>query len=433
MMNADLKKIAFICHFSNEDIRERLHLKSFSFGNFFRGKLSRPLINYKDSAIWISDYIEEFKKNTQFEYHIIAPHIGMKDDIQNFSFSNINYHFFKCDYNFFKMKINSRFKIEERNNYQDNRRRIIKIIDNIRPDLICLCGAENPYYSLSILDISDIPILTLMQTALLNPQLQRSRADISPFRIEAEAKVLRKTKYIGTSSALYGQLVKAINPNAIFLRNSFPSHQPPRFKVEKSFDFVFFSSVLTKNKGIEDTISAFCKVSVTHPETTLDVIGSYSDSYLQQLYGIIQRVNPNAKISFEGHFSNINDMYRQVQKAKYVVIPGITAPLNSTVRESMLLGMPTIVYETTATPPINKEKQCLLTAKMQNVSDLTRCMSFAYENPNEMYAIAKNGKEYALRVFSNDAIGKQLISCFHSIIDHYYYRKEIPENLLLKF
>ena len=426
-------KVAFICHFSNELVRSHLALHTLRLEKSVRKFFKHPLNDYYDYALWVSDYIEEFEKYDNFEFHIISPHKGMKKVFQDFTVNGIHYHMVKCDYGFIRNTLERFIKSEERTNHIKQRRRINTIISNIDPDLVCLCGAENPYYSASVLDIKDKPIMLLMQTALGNPKLQIQDKEITQYRIKTEDLIFKKVQYVGTSWKLFRDLATKANPNLVFLKNRFPSHIPKIMKVEKTYDFVFFSRTLSKNKGIEDTLKAFCDISMEYPNATLLVIGYATKDYKETLKQIIIKNNDKANVRFVASFDKIDDLHREVQKAKIAVLPGITAPLNSTVRETMHLGMPTIVYETALTPEINKEKRCLIIAELENVASLTLCLKFAIENPSLVDQIGNNGKEYAKIHFSNEKIVKNLTDCFISIVDNYYNKKELRQDLLLKF
>ena len=126
----------------------------------------------------------------------------------------------------------------------------------------------------------------------------------------------------------------------------------------------------------------------------------------------------------------MDDMYREVQKARVVVVPGITAMLNSTVREAMLMKKPVVLYETEATIKINREKQCLIVAKMKDIEDLSNKMLLAIENTELANEVALNGFEYAKSHYSNNKIGLKLANNIKSIVDFEKKQTPIPEDLI---
>ena len=77
-------KIAVICHFSNPQIRRYLKL--------YNGKY----YSYKDFGLWNVNIINGLKNCDAIEVHVIAPHPGMKEQIQEFECDNVFYHFYRA-------------------------------------------------------------------------------------------------------------------------------------------------------------------------------------------------------------------------------------------------------------------------------------------------------------------------------------------------
>lgn len=428
-MNDNKQKIVFVCHFSNKKIRDILKLKLWTIRNFIFKILRHPKFKYYDFAVWVSDFIEQFEKNNQFEYHILSVHPGMSCRRQDFIINNIRYHFLRQDHNLVLDFIIAKFF--KKHHDVCMRKRLNDVIEEINPELIVLCGAENPQYSGVALEIKGRPIYLLLQTVLNNPQMEIYKIG-SSYRVEIERLVFQRVSYFGTGGLKYYSLYKKINPNALCLSINFPSHKPIRHEnTIKEFDFLYYGQ-LSKNKGIEDLIKAMSKVIIVHPNSTLCIIGEPLGEYGSHLQKLASESNCISNIHFLPRFSNLDDLHEAVQKGRYIVLPSITG-FNSTIRESMLMSLPTIVYETDYIKNnINIEKQCLLSAKINNVDDLADKMIFAIENIDMMQEIAKNGNEYAKREFDNDKIGNKLVENFQAIIDNYKYNVQIPSRLLLE-
>ena len=67
-------KVAWICHFSNEEIRNQLHFRKDIVGLIKK----RPMIDF---AQWNTYAINEFKKFNDVELHVISPHIQISSGI----------------------------------------------------------------------------------------------------------------------------------------------------------------------------------------------------------------------------------------------------------------------------------------------------------------------------------------------------------------
>ena len=425
------KVVAFICQFSNEQVRSRLSLSNYKVENFFRSLFGHQPRSYVDRVVWVTEYIKGFEQDTESEYHIISPHPGMKKLRHSFDINGVHYHFIKQEPFFLLHYINERTKSYRKNYYRRNRKLINGFVSDVNPDLVVLCGAENTYYASSILDIKDKPIFTILQSLRNNPKLMQYEKD--EWLLEAERRVLMKSNFFGGGGKEYFDIVKTIVSNPIFLKLGFPQGTPPNFPdLKKKSDFIFYAARIGKNKGIEDVLKAFARVVSKHPSATLTIAGGCAEHYrlfLLESFITPQNIEKNIKIC--GFFPKFEDVYKEVQKSRIVVIPGISAALNGTVRESMQMGMPVIVYRTSATDNINKDQQRILTAEMENVDDLTDKMLYAYEHPQEMAEMAALAKAYADTEYDSLTMAKQLVDDFKASMAYYYEKTPIPSNLLL--
>ena len=84
-----MTKIVFISRFSNSYVRSQLVLRSNVLLNYLRRLVGKEPVGYDDSAIWTSDYITEFEKHKDIEFHILGQHKGMKKSFQHFVHNGI--------------------------------------------------------------------------------------------------------------------------------------------------------------------------------------------------------------------------------------------------------------------------------------------------------------------------------------------------------
>lgn len=410
-------KIAFVCHFSNKSVRENLPLKNWKSRNLVLKLLKHGLWAYADFALWVVEFVNIFKEHAdEVELHVIAPHKGLKTISESFVEDGVSYHFYKMDgslpYDLFCAKTHWK----ERKDYCKEGKRCQRIIERINPDIICLCGAENPEYASVVFRIQDKPIYLIPQT-LLNDPKRVELGVASQYRIDFEKRVYGNIGFISADGEKFKEFAHGCNPLIKFYPMPFPTHKPPVFNdIVKEYDFVFFASNVMKNKGIEDVLKALAIVKQSYSTVSLYIIGGCESAYRRFLEEMIKQEGIEKNVIFSGKYENIDDVFYNVQKAKIVVVPGITAALNGTVRESMLMGMPVIVYSTESTMAINKEKQCLLEAKMESYTDLAEKMIFAISNHQIINDIAGNGKEYAERVFGNGRISNIIMDNIKSIL-----------------
>lgn len=423
-------KIALICNFSNEMVRHHLHLRKHTIFNFIAPLFGIQKKGYFDFGAWISVFASEFPKYPEFEFHIIAPHYGLKKKITSFIYDDVYYHFYKTDGSLFSNFIDSRLKLKQKSNYLANRQRTKRILTEIRPKLVVVSGAENPYYSLSALDIKNTPVLVLLQTVLNNPKSISYNVG-SDYNRKTELRVLKNCTYFGCPGVMYYNCLKTINPHAIVFKQFFPIKTPPVLeKHTHEFDFVFYASVITKNKGIEDLVKAFAIVCRRYPNTTLNIIGRWPVGYKNTIETTIVSYGINENIHYNEYFPEHLDVFHQIMKSRYAVVPGITALINSTVLEPMFMKIPVITYATTGTPYLNRKRQSVLLAENENFYDLADKMIYALENEAAMMQIAENGYQTVNTEFSPSEISGLLIKNIGYVIEHYYYGAEIDKNSL---
>ena len=412
-------KVVFLCGFSNRKIREKLSLSNLKWRNWACKIIHHPPFKYSDFAIWVSDYIEEFEKHEEYEFHVLSPHRGMIRKQQDFTLNGIHYHFFKKNSSLFGDLMNARFKLEQISDYYVKRRVIKRLIDRINPDIIVLCGAENPDYSSAVLDVRNKPVYVILQT-LLNSKKRIEMGVGSDYRRAIENRIFSHVVYYSTSNKEGIDYISHINNRAQFLSAGFPSHRPVvDINKGKTYDFVFFARGITKNKGIEDAIKALAIVKKEKADVSLAIIGGCEVNYEKTLRGLISALGIESNVDFKGFYPSIDDSYNEVSKSRSALLPGITAGLNSTVREAMLMGMPTICYATSYTDVINVDKCCLITARMNDVEDLAEKMLFTILQHEEAGIIAASGQEYAHLHFSNSAIVDKLLENCKLIVEEY--------------
>ena len=278
------------------------------------------------------------------------------------------------------------------------------------------------------IDVKNCPVFVMMQTLLNTPQRIQMGVGNS-YRREKEIQILSSLKYYGCTGEKTKNFIHSINPRANIFRIGFPASKPLYISQRADeADFVMNARELTKFKGVEDVLKALGIVAKKYPNVKLELIGQVNVMYMKVLNDIIQSSNISKNVVFKGHYEEIEDMYCQVQKSKFMVLPGITAGFNTTVREGMMMKMPIVMYETPVTLKINESKKCLLCARMQDVNDLADKMIFAMENINEMSSLAENAYNFAMDNFSTEAVTAQLIKVFNAIVNK-EKGIEIPKEL----
>jgi glycosyltransferase involved in cell wall biosynthesis len=423
--------VAWICHFSNQEVRNKLPLSNMRISNFLRSILGKTKFEYGDFAPWINNLIKEFEKFEEVELHIIAPHTGLKKKRFDLEMNGIHYHFFKSEddniFNFIINKLDSN-KIPK---YIKNRKRTAEIVTSIKPDIVNLIGTENPYYSITVLDIEDIPVFVSAQTVYTNPDRQKISGNCDPLRWNTELKIHHKEKYYGCAGRMHRDLILRNNPDAIIFKNFFPIQYPKKVKeVEKEFDFVYFAQGVSQKKGIEDAIDALALVKKEKPDVTLMVVGHCPPNYKVFLNKKIDNLGLTENISFHDYFPVHSDMHQYIKKAKFALLPVKLDVIPGTVIEAMLLELPVVTYKTTGTPYLNKDGETVLISKIGDIEHLAANMLKLLDSPELAEQLKKKAKAFVEKEFDNTASAKRLVKDYKAVIAHYHDGTPIPKELL---
>jgi len=319
----------------------------------------------------------------------------------------------------------------KRPKYYHNRYLINQFLKDIKPDIVNLVGAENPYYSIAGLDISNLPLILTAQTVYTNPLREKHSGDVDRYRWDLELRIHKKIKYFCCNGLMHRNLVLRNNPEAMIFHFTFPFKHPQIIdNIAKKYDFVFFAAGVTKKKGVEDTIQALKLVKKEFPEVTLNIVGECAVDYLKYLVEMIEELQLKDNIEFTNYFPKQSDMLRHIQQAKYAVLPVKLDVISSTIIEAMILGFPVITYKTTGTPFLNKYGEAVLISEIDDVNSLAKNMLRVVKEPELVDRMLANSKVFIEREYDNKANMDKFVSIYNAVYKHYYNREPIPKELL---
>lgn len=397
------KQIVLYCNYTSQRTRSHLHLSDLKMDNVLRGLLRVPALKYIDAAPWVEAFIKYFQTQEEYVLHIVAIQMGMKKATEHFEKDGVYYHYVKSGLGMIPKVMDILFGTQKKKGFPIYQKRFKETLIGIKPDVVMICGAENPDYATPFLN-NDCPNKLVILQTLMNDPKRIAMGVSTDYRRVIEDKVIRHANHFAVPDSQWIGYIKSVNPNAVCNSFTFPTIEPIVDKnTRKQYDFVFFAGILGRNKGTNDVVSALAIVAKKFPNVTLNIIGSADDAYMAGLHQQIKDEGIEKNIIMTPSFPVREDVFKQVAKSDCAVLPGITASINSTVREAMLMGMPTISYETPDTIKINQELQCIITAKMENIVDLAAKMEYAIINPKAMNEIAEKGELYAKKHFSQTA------------------------------
>jgi len=405
-MSQDKLRIGWICHFSNSEIRNEL-----------------PLLDnnkYQEYAPWIWNTINCISKDDKLDLHIIAPHVGLKKLIFDCRYKNVVYHFWKSDIPLIQKRL-WKIPVLLRYPFCDpfiiNKLLVRLIVSRINPDIINLQGAENDYYSSTIMQFrKKYPVLITIQGFISHSILADN--PIYRSKIETELKILMTFRHFGIRTKTMGNDIMIYNSNAVLHWQRYFIPIIHSSEELKEYDIVFFAR-FCKDKGIEDLLQAILIVKKKIPEVSLCVIGSGSQDYISQLKSLALSLDIDKNINWVGFLTFQKDVHAMVSKAKISVLPTYHDIIPGTIIESMQLGLPVVSYRVGSIPELNDVQENVLLVEKGDIQGLAREIIRLLTDESFAKEMSRRGNECMRRKYSNiDILGEHL-SCYREVIADY--------------
>ena len=428
-----MMKVVLLADFSNVEVRRHLHLKEAS--PLYKGlirlfRLPQRVGEFSDHAQWIPSIISSIEEDDGFLLHVISPHIRLSRKEEVFEMRGVTYHFFKSEWSSFSRIIGHYgfWKL-----MQNGGSFVRRAVDEIRPDLVVLSGAENPVIAVSILSLTKYPRLCLCQTIYNNPKRQQY-AHPKRLNQELEKEIFAKIPYFGVFSGLHYGLLKKYRPDATVFKYGYPSKGSllePSAEIQKQFDFVNFALMHGQRKGTHDSIQALAIVKKEWPNVSLNIVGGCDKGVFIELQNLIKELGLTENVVFTPFFEKKDDLMRHIQKARFAVLPCKLDHISGTMFQAMQLGLPLVVYKTTGTPSFNRKKECVLIATKDDVKDLASKMIILLESPLRAAKLRANAREF--QVFRSQEAkenGRRLKLTFKAVVANACHHLPIPNELL---
>ncbi len=395
-------KIAWICHFHDEFLYNYLNIKR----------------KTETFAPWITALIKIFENDPSFELHVIAPHKGIKKDVVFFR-NNVFYYFYSVG-----LPVSNKFNVNDFDRITDYllpKIKVRKLIKNINPDIIHLHGAENPYYSSTIIQFfKKYPVLITIQgfiflTTTRNNYKLRDRINVEKF-------IISTFKHFGIRTNQMKEEILKYNKTAQFHWHLYPLNLPDNFEnlhtKNKNYDAVFFAKIC-KDKGIEDLIEAAHIVIQKIPEFKLIVIGSAEPKYLSLLKARGNSLNLENNIEWKGFIDNQQEVYKYCSASKISVLPTYHDIIPGTIIESMLLKTAVVAYSVGGIPEINNNNEVISLVERGNINQLADKILYLLYNESVRLNMSEGAFLRAKEMFYKENIKHNLINIYKLIISSY--------------
>lgn len=422
-------KVVLVCCFSNAKIRKLLPLSSRSLYKFGRRLFGMPTndVSYGDIAGWDTYMIELLRQREDIDLYVISSHSGLRKSVKSFDLEGVHYNFVRLDLSSLLKRLIPSAALWHKIN--PLRQIVRKIIKRIKPDIIALVGAENAQISGTVVGIKGIPLIVKCQTIYNNPD-RGKHGVVDKKCAYVEHLIFEDLKYVSVTTKMHERLFRTMNKTAYNFKWSLGNLLPEVKPLQKEYDFVNYAMSMSGKKGFPDAIKALSIVKKRYPLVRLNLIGSCSQEYKEELNQLISELGLQDNVEFTPFFEHQEDMFQHIQKARFALLPCTMDYVASTIRQAMHYGLPVVCYETEGTVTLNKEKECVLIAENGNPTDLAEKMAQLLSDKELEFRLRQSAKEYAARWSDDDKMVSQMVANFKAVIDNYRNGTPIPQELL---
>lgn len=409
----DRIKVVWICSVSNPEIRAHIKVRKSHLESLMRKAVKSSQEQVMDSAIWNTNGINEMKKIPDVELHIVSATRNLATTRQDFDSEGIHYHFIRDENSSIIRKIVRYLLTRYTSDFKNNRKNICRIVNEIKPDLVHVIGAENPQYSLALLDLpASVPTILQLQ-ALLVSIVDKTSGDQRKeyeYKGQLEKQLITRADFVGTKVPSFIEFIrKNIKHDTAIVNTTLAMAQTLNLtETEKEFDFVHYAATLGESKATDVAIEAFGIAHQVHPEITLDLIGNMTSKFKEKVTEHLTALGIESAVTFEGRLATHDDVIAQIRKAKYALLPLKVSIVPNTLHEAMANGLPVLTTVTPGTPKLNEQRESVLISPQGDAKDLARNMIRLVKDP-----------ELAGRLRENAAKTEQEQSCNREIIEHW--------------
>lgn len=393
-------KVVWICHFDNEEIRKAMHVKRV----------------VPEFANWIPDTAKALAESEDVELHLVAPYYYISSG-KSFKLGKIYYHFFNAGMPFVNKSWRPIFKRDGITDFFLSKLAVRRIVNRIKPDVIHLQGAENPYYSVTILQFLGIyPVVVNLQR--MDLEFSCGEGKLAERRQEIEKGILTKFRHFSVRTRKMKEDFLSFNPKGITHWVSYALPQVQPIASEKIYDLVFFAR-LHPHKGIEDLIHALAKVKEAVPTATLLVIGTSSQAYKQELLELSSKLGVADSITWRSKIPTKDELHKEVSKARVSVLPTYFDVIPGTIVESMQLGIPVVSYKAGSIPELNDQFESVLLVEIGDVDGMVAHIIKLLTDEDKYREMAEKGAQCVRNWFADESVIRQHLECYRSTIEDF--------------
>jgi glycosyltransferase involved in cell wall biosynthesis len=370
--------------------------------------------NISHTASWVVTLAEALSKNADVELYIVSESDNINFD-QNSFINGIHFSFVK-----------SPKTLNLATLYYFNKRRLIKIIKSLNPDIVHAHGCEG---SIGMAGVeSGYPCLLSIQGILTAYACwEKHWFGHTPFRMglqaKLERKIIQKARYIGTRTHFDTDFIKSLNPTGTIF------HAPEAmneiyFKVEpdlKSQNIVFVGS-LNNRKDPLTLLRSLKIVRTSNPACRLTLIGSSDKGYSEFLKREIKKLGIEDAVEILG-FQPPAVIAQIFERSALLVLSSIMENSPNSVCEAMCAGLPVVATDVGGTSSLVQNEVTGFLVKPRNETAMAAAIDRILRDPDVRLTMSQQARAKAESRFYPTTVAQKMINIYRQIIKREIERK----------
>lgn len=342
---------------------------------------------------WVYNLAPELAKDIEnIDLHILTltPHI-YRDT--HFVWKGIDLWLMKSGLPFINKGYPKIFRLDIFTNYCFERKRLIKKIEELNPDIVHIHGSEYAYVTL-IGKYKKKAVLSIQGVYSDIFKTSKHLGDIVQSKIEI--KSIRNGIYFGVRTLYDAGFVQQFNNKAILLTMDEAislNYFNQTWQLNNDISVLFVGYVI-RRKGLHVLISALSEIKKTRPRILLKVIGGSDKGYKIELNKLIRKYNLQQNVFFLGT-KNSTFIAEELAKTTIFVLPSFFENSSNSLAEAMVVGTPLIASDVGGVSSMVEDGQNGLLFEAGNEQDLAEKMLNLLDDNELMLKLSKNARERA--------------------------------------
>ena len=425
--------VVWLCEIANLQIYSHLKFASWRLKNIIRFLKGKSVLKVRNLAQWNTNAIKEFEKFKDIKLTVIFSAVGIRNSYQKFSINGIDYICYRPEDDYLVTTIQKRI-MKLGNNYIRTRKIVSSLIDEIKPDIVHVIGAENPYYSICALDVpANIPCVVSLQTLMSEPSFKGNypiNEDSYQYRTSIEQQVIKRSNYIASGvKPFYDFITENIKKDSIFLQMTLAVGVDVNIEPsKKEYDFIYFANNI--NKAADYAIEVFAIACQKYPSLTLNISGRYEEKFKSTLEKRMKELGIEKNVFITGSKQTHEEVIEQIKKSRFALIPLKVDFVSGTIREAMACGLPVVTTITQGTPILNNKRESVLLSPIGDYQAMADNILKIVENENLAKSIRDNALITVKEMYSNEAFMKKWRKAYFQIIENFHNKTPFSDDVL---